>query len=69
MMNLKRELVKPGIFFNHISISVTGSRHLQWKPFSSIITIGISFQGFYFEQRMMVRVKKSKQNTKITGTL
>jgi hypothetical protein len=64
-MSLKRELVKTGNFFPIISQSlVTVSRRIQGETVSSIIPIGISFHGFYFEPRMMVRVKKSKQNTR-----
>ena len=57
--------MKTGIFSNHISISVTGSRYtFSVKSFGSIITIGISFLGFYFEPKNDGSCKKSKQNTK-----
>ena len=69
MMNLKRELVKTGNFFQlYLHLRERDLDAFSGKPFSSIILIGICFLGFYFEPQKDGSRIKSKQNTKKTFT-
>jgi hypothetical protein len=68
-MNLKRELVKTGNFFQpYLHLRELDLDAFSSKPFSSIIPVGICFLGFYFEPKKDSSHKKSDQNPKKTVT-